>query len=503
MSELDSIPLAERSQPRRPSGKKTTVVSRMWWVAAVCLVLAIGLTWASLDSPGRTITIRFDQGHGLAPGDLIRHRGIEIGTVQEVRLLPDLAGIEVIGELQQHADRVAREGSRFWIVHPQLNFDGVSGLDTAIGAKYVRVLPGDGPGVQSTFDGMSIAPPEGAEQGGIEMVLRGEDRYGLSVGSPVTFRGIEVGRVLTSHLSPDAKHVDTTIQILSPHQHLVSQRTKFWKTSGIDIAVSLKGLEFSAQSLATVLRGGVAFATPGPYQADASTRDAIDNGTVFELHERADPAWLDSQAAINVLRYLIPPTVEVRAKWSEKQFGFTRARSSSTLGLVLQAGTGSVLVLPRDSIASRATAIDDSFAMQARLGDQFESLDTSSLPTDTAGADLTGDSSLLVRLPLDPKGIGGYRMLEVPDKRLRRPGKVEDCFVVRASQTNVSAGAESATLLEMIGAEDLVEEPGYWKSRSSTLSKDIWHGAPVLSAKDEKCIGMLIVGPGDVRIATW
>lgn len=493
--------------------KTFSIVSRMWWLAGVCLVLAIGLTWASMDSPGREISIRFDQGHGLAQGDAIRHRGIQIGRVNEVRLLPDLSGIEVIANLEQHANQIARRGSRFWIVHPQVDFGGVRGLDTAIGAKYIRVLPGDGPESEVHFDGTPIAPPDGAEQAGIEVILRGDDRYGLSAGSPVTFRGIEVGRVLTSGLSPNAKHVDTVIQIISPHDRLISKNTKFWKTSGIDIAVSLKGVEFSAQSLATVLRGGVAFATPGPSSArnskDHLGQPNLSEGHIFELFEKADPQWLDSQAAINVLNQPVPAVLGVQATWNERTFGFNRSRMEQASAIIVENGNQLEVVFPRDLIDLLGSAEEGSFELDLIAAKGQPADDLLSLLPLIETASSTGSVSPLARLRIDSLpaelvATAGARDRTVPSRRLRSPSEPEDCFAMRYAQLTPSPGEQTPTvLLEMIGSQDLTIDGSDWKSTTARLSRELWHGAPVLSAKDENCIGMLVVDDGVVRIATW
>lgn len=48
--------------------------SKMWWVTAICLVLAFWLTWRSIPAHGPTIVIQFPDGHGLKSGDAVRRR---------------------------------------------------------------------------------------------------------------------------------------------------------------------------------------------------------------------------------------------------------------------------------------------------------------------------------------------------------------------------------------------------------------------------------------------
>jgi hypothetical protein len=215
-------------------------LSRMWLVTLACLALAVGLTWHSLDAPGHEIVIRFPEGHGLKPGDVLRYRGIDIGHVESVQLNQALEGIDVNAVLDSSASAIACEGSRFWIVRPQLDFTGVSGLETAVGAKYIAVIPGHTKTKQSQFEGLSGRPPDGLGRDGIEIILRGDHRFGVHAGSPLTWRGVEVGQVLSSSLSPDALHIDTRVRIQDSYRRLLSRNSKFWVTSGIHMGLDVK-----------------------------------------------------------------------------------------------------------------------------------------------------------------------------------------------------------------------------------------------------------------------
>ena len=117
--------------------------SKFWWLTLLCVIVAAVLTWFSTGTSGPEIVIHFDEGHGIKAGDALRHRGIDVGQVVSVDLNADLSGIDVRVRLSSAAAGLARDGSRFWIVRPQLSLTAVSGLDTALGAKYIAVDPGE------------------------------------------------------------------------------------------------------------------------------------------------------------------------------------------------------------------------------------------------------------------------------------------------------------------------------------------------------------------------
>ena len=135
MSTLDPVPEAAL---RRRRGLP------LWLVPLAGALLAGALVYQSLDQRGIPVSVEFAEGHGLKPGDSLRYRGIVVGKVESVVLAEGLGGIDVQVRLMPEATDLARAGSRFWIVRPQLDLSGATGLDTLLGANYLAVLPGRG-----------------------------------------------------------------------------------------------------------------------------------------------------------------------------------------------------------------------------------------------------------------------------------------------------------------------------------------------------------------------
>ncbi|GAA5507195.1 MlaD family protein [Novipirellula caenicola] len=457
--------------------------SPMWLVTLLCLVIAIGLTWYSSDTAGVQIVVHFDDGHGLKPGDAIRHRGIQIGVVENVSLRQDLKGIDVTAVLDQASSMVACEGSRFWIVRPEVAITGVSGLETAVGAKYIAVIPGHPAEKQFEFTGLHSRPPDDLGRGGIELVLRGDDRWGIHLGSPLTWRGIDVGQVLSSSLSADAMHVDIRVRVDQRHVRLLSRNSKFWVTSGVQMGLDVTGFEFSAESLTTIARGGVAFITPGPI----ASADDVRPGDVFTLHRRRDDTWLESAVPLNLLAHSPPPVGEVVATWRQSYFGITRTYSEHAAGLAIPIdGQTAGILVPTDLIAAKENAIEDSFQLTYQAGKSPVTLPTPTLPQSAAGVWVVS----IAANELPPKQT-------VSEDRMRIPRTPEDCFAV----SRRSGNGESALTIEMIGAEQLTFDENQWNCSDARFSREVWHGAAILASRDEKLIGVLLVDENGVRIS--
>ena len=119
-------------------------VSAAWLVPVATLALAAWLGYDAWQSKGLEVRVLLDDGHGLKAGDAVRYLGTTVGQVSTVEPTAEHGGIVVTARLVEQAERLARAGSRFWVVHPQLGLGGIEGLETLIGPRYLAVRPGAG-----------------------------------------------------------------------------------------------------------------------------------------------------------------------------------------------------------------------------------------------------------------------------------------------------------------------------------------------------------------------
>jgi len=259
----------------------------VWVVPVVAIAIAGWLIFQHLRSIGPEIAITFSDGAGLRVGQTpLKYRGVSIGEVSRVELSPDQKQVVVRARLVRSAASIAREGSTFWIVRPQVGWGNVTGLSTVLSGPEIQVLPGKADGeAKREFKGQESAPV-GLETSGMKLVLRAERPMSMRATSPVYYRGVEVGVVQNVDLAPNATSADVHILIFQRYAPLVREGSAFWNVSGLSLKGNiLKGLEVDFESLRALVTGGVEFATP-PNSARAKP------GTVFFLHEQPKKEWL-------------------------------------------------------------------------------------------------------------------------------------------------------------------------------------------------------------------
>lgn len=297
----DDLPVAQITQARA----QLWLQSKMWLVTAVCLGIAFYLSWHSWQPPGIEISIEFPDGHGLKAGDSIRHRGITIGHITSVELTADLNGVKTKAMLHHSASAVAKAKSRFWIVRPLLSLTNISGLETAVGSKYVAVSPGPAESEATRhFVGQSEPPPLRLDDSGMEITLKAIESHGLSPGAPVSYRGIHVGQILTVELGDTALKVVIKARIDDQYAHLVRQGSKFWKATGVDLDFGIKGFHLNTDSLSAITRGGVSFITPT--SRDEADLSRVEPGAEFELSEELEKNWLRDAASLSKADSAVP-----------------------------------------------------------------------------------------------------------------------------------------------------------------------------------------------------
>lgn len=284
-------PAPSAPPPPTSSLHPTTRLSLAWLVPIAALALALALAWQAYSARGSTIAITFASGAGLQPGDPVTYRSVEVGRVESVSLSPDLRHVIVHARLTPDAAALAREGTQFWIVRPEVSLTRVSGLETLLGPRYIAAEPGDGAGKpRYAFTGLDTPPRLPASSsgggGGLDLTLRSPRLGSVSEGSPVSFREMKVGVVTSVALAPDARHITIGVHIDPPFAHLVRTNTRFWNASGIGLDLGLLGgVKLKAESLESILAGGIAFATP------TKPGDAVKSGHTFDMDPGMPDDW--------------------------------------------------------------------------------------------------------------------------------------------------------------------------------------------------------------------
>lgn len=472
--EFPSAQVVDVEHPARTAGR---FASRVWNVTALCFLVALFLVWAGLHTPGTQVKIAFADGSGLEPGDKVRYRGIDVGEVVAVVLDSDLQHVTVTADLTAEATALAREGTRFWVERPDIRIGQVRGLETLVGGRYVGVLPGPPNGARTyQFEGLAD-PPASIEElaDGLELVLESAQRFGLQRGSPVSYRGVEIGHVISVGLANDSSNVIARTYIRPEYRSLIRDNSRFWSNSGIGLRFGIQGFEFDAETLATIAAGGVAVATPD------SPGERVGAGHRFELAKSPRDEWLRWQPRLAIGSASLPD-----------DFVFPQP----ALGMSSKKGTLSMLGLNRRRgwllALDSGTLLGPADLLTSDEGDN-----------DERTLEVWGQT-----IPLSAEGVtvaGGLALRTVPAESFKaeRPwplGKIHfgANLLKNFPEVIVTCGSDNLTM--PLTTDRLTAEDGHWRVDPGFPLDESWHGACVMSVKEGKLLGFVLQGDDAIII---
>jgi paraquat-inducible protein B len=434
------------------------------------LLLALFLVRSAWLERGPLAVLRAADGHGIAAGDPVRYRGIEVGSVEAVELGRGAREVVLRLRLARSAGELLRAGTRFWVARPVLGVEGVSGLETALGARYVALLPGPSEArEQREFTALSEPPLSEAEDpGALEVVLLASARDGLVRGAPVLYRGIPIGVLVSVGLASDAVAVEARARIQAAQAELVRVDSRFYRTRGAELSLGLGGLELAVDSLQSLWLGGVALATPTHPGARAAT------GARFELAAEPEDEWRDWRPALPVgsvlgAGELVPPAlVWARLSWRPRGW-FARQRERSGW-LVREEGA---LLGPADLLVAPPEAEQVVLELAGRR------LELTGPPEWSAG-----------ELARRAFASDGPAPLAGPAGGLTAP---EDLLL--CADPALAPMAVAAAHLAPAGGE-----PGGWRVAPALAFDERWHGSVAVARADGRWVGILLVEDGEGRI---
>jgi paraquat-inducible protein B len=263
-------------------------ISAVWLVP---LIAALAGGWVAVTrilSQGPQITIRFDTAEGLEAGKTkIHYNGVEIGTLETIRLSDDHKSVIASAQMAPKTDDFLVEDTQFWVVSARISGANVTGLGTLISGSYVGMEIGSSKKAQRDFTALDNPPIVMGNVPGRFFTLKTSNLGSLDRGTPIYFRRLQVGEVSSYKLDDDGGALSINVFVKEPYDKYVNPDTRFWNASGVDVSLDASGLSVRTQSLLSILIGGIAFETP---PSDPVLPAAAEN-TKFRLYDDRGEAF--------------------------------------------------------------------------------------------------------------------------------------------------------------------------------------------------------------------
>lgn len=341
--------------------KKNKNISWIWLVPLIAAIIGLSLLVRDYMQQGPVATVTFKTAEGLEVDKTqVRYKDVVVGVVSDIDLTEDHNSVQVTISFTDGVDFLLREGARFWVVKPRLGVSGVSGLGTLVSGAYIGVDIDDTKQSKAEsrndFVGLEKPPELISGRPGKRFTITAPSLNSLDLGSPVLYRRLQVGQVINYTLSKEGKGVEVQIFVDAPYDRFVTENSRFWNASGVDLSLNAGGLNLKTQSLVSVLAGGIAFGQlPADDEAKEQAKPAPD-GSTFALNPSEEKALAKPDGL----------AFPIRMKFDKSVRGLQTGSAIDFKGILL--GEVRDISMEFDIATRKTTVIVDGVIYENRLG---------------------------------------------------------------------------------------------------------------------------------------
>jgi paraquat-inducible protein B len=178
--------------------------------------------------------------------------------------------------LKAFAAELAREGSVFWIDQPVVGLGNTSGLDALIQGNSLQARMGTGPSA-THFIGKDDVPLTPLETPALVLKLRAPNIPLLDRGSPLFYRGVQVGAVEGKQLDENGNPY-LRVVVKEEFAQSVRSNARFWPVPATSMKIGPGGVKLDLKGVKAILLGGVEFDVFG------KPGDVVKDETEFTLY---------------------------------------------------------------------------------------------------------------------------------------------------------------------------------------------------------------------------
>lgn len=218
-------------------------------------------SYEKATSSNTYITLIANDASKLSEGMPVKYMGLTIGKVEKLQLDQAKKQVKAISFIEgKYYNIVAKSGSKFRAVSPEIDTTGFKNLDAAL-QNYISVDAGTGK-AQSQFRLADTQTNHSQYGNGFPIIVETTDADGITPDAPVLYRGMQVGIVQRLSLSELGDRVFIHLRIENKHRHLVRKNSQFWAASGYTMEMSLSGISMNSGTMSQLFNGGISFSTP-------------------------------------------------------------------------------------------------------------------------------------------------------------------------------------------------------------------------------------------------
>jgi paraquat-inducible protein B len=228
---------------------------------------------------GHSIELTLDWNSGVNHNAAILYQGLTIGAIESFsKIDPKTRKITAKAKVNPRVVPYLTEQSQFYLVSPKIDLTGISNIQSLLTGTQISIQPSLQGAPKNKFLVFNTKPPYPYSEPGLHLIIESDNRHSLKIGNNIYVKQQVVGSVQALETVGTEKQF-IHIHIQKEYQHYVTTSSRFYNNSGLKIKASLLGIDVDAQSLQSMLTGGISI-----INVDKASEDKpVVNGERFHL----------------------------------------------------------------------------------------------------------------------------------------------------------------------------------------------------------------------------
>jgi paraquat-inducible protein B len=231
---------------------------------------------------GYSIELTLDWNSDINHNAAILYQGVTIGTIESFsKIDPKTRKITAQAKVNPRIAPYLTEQSQFYLVSPKIDLSGVSNAKALITGTYINIRPSLQGKPINKFHVFNVKPPYLYAEPGLHLIIESNNRDSLQTGNNIYFKQQVIGSIQAIDTVGAEQHL-IHIHIQDKYQHYIKLTSRFYNNSGLKVKASLLGIDVEAQSLTSILTGGISMMNVDSSD-NALAENAVINGEKFTL----------------------------------------------------------------------------------------------------------------------------------------------------------------------------------------------------------------------------
>jgi len=225
------------------------------------------------------ITLKLKNNHNIKKGSKLLYKNVHIGEVSNIELKNDIV---LTLSVENKYKYLFGKNSKIYLKGLELSLDKIENLATTVFGDNLYLIADKNNNFKSNYIIDAINPDDTFYEKGLRIKLQAIESKNIAVGSPIYYKGFEVGEIYGADLTKNGEFIIFNLFIKQKYANIVQHTSKFYKATTVDIDVGVLGANIKLGSAKSMLKGGIVFIND---KATATTT-SIKDGALFHLLEK-------------------------------------------------------------------------------------------------------------------------------------------------------------------------------------------------------------------------